>query len=98
MNSDNSDREALVENDSQNDEHVTSELSVQNAQIPRTLGFWAVIFLTVNATLGAGMLNIPYAFLSSGNFYLCSLIHFVSFVCDFLFEIDNFSYLISRFI
>lgn len=31
-----------------------------------SLGFFAVVFLTVNATLGVGLLNIPYSFNNSG--------------------------------
>ena len=40
--------------------------SSSSASYSSQLGFFAVVFLTVNATLGAGLLNIPYAFNESG--------------------------------
>lgn len=42
------------------------------------LGFFAVVFLTVNATLGAGLLNIPYAFSQSGGILPASAAQVVS--------------------
>lgn len=40
--------------------------TAEAASTSPSLGFFAVVFLTVNATLGAGLLNIPYAFSQSG--------------------------------
>ena len=75
MNSEDSDRDVLVRNEEHEDEDGGEEF-VENSS--NSLGFWAVIFLTVNATLGAGMLNIPYAFISSGGLLSSSILHFVS--------------------
>lgn len=47
------------------DDYDQRESTPQQSQ----LGYFAVIFLTVNATLGAGLLNIPYAFAQSGGLF-----------------------------
>ncbi|KPM10301.1 Transmembrane amino acid transporter protein-like protein [Sarcoptes scabiei] len=46
-----------------NDEY---ERDQTNGERPKPIGTLAVVFLTVNATLGAGLLNIPYSFDDSG--------------------------------
>lgn len=64
------------------DEEGANEGQAEASSSPTTtsspLGFFAVVFLTVNATLGAGLLNIPYAFSQSGGIVPASAAQVVS--------------------
>ena len=58
-----------------------------------SLGFFAVVFLTVNATLGAGLLNIPYAFSQSGGILPASVAQLVSRCNVWLSFVDTYFHL-----
>ena len=79
----NSDDEALIRGEIIENSHHENDDEQEAGEIDNgrssgdSLGFWAVIFLTVNATLGAGMLNIPYAFVNSGGLVSSSIFHLV---------------------
>lgn len=73
MNVQSNDTESLV--DSNNDETSDNQSG--------SLGFFAVVFLTVNATLGAGLLNIPYAFDESGGIFFASIFQTVKTLIKF---------------
>lgn len=87
----NSDPEEL---ERENDLERSEEIVVVNSSNTELVGFWAVVFLTVNATLGAGMLNIPYSFNEFGGIWYASLFQIVSiFVClSNLDELNLFSF------
>lgn len=63
--------------------------TAEAASTSPSLGFFAVVFLTVNATLGAGLLNIPYAFSQSGGIGPATAAQVVSSV---LFTMLNYYY------
>ncbi|OTF80350.1 Transmembrane amino acid transporter protein-like protein, partial [Euroglyphus maynei] len=56
----------LIDYDLRNGDDDDDEINIESEQPNKSLGFLSVIFLTVNATLGAGLLNIPYSFDNSG--------------------------------
>jgi len=60
------------------DSHIVS--SSHNQSIPQSSynSCGTAIFLTVNATLGAGLLNIPHAFDESGGLIYATIIQTVS--------------------
>lgn len=66
----------LWDEEGANDGEAGASSSADTTSSP--LGFFAVVFLTVNATLGAGLLNIPYAFSQSGGIVPASVAQVVS--------------------
>ena len=80
----NSDRRTDEINIEDNHQLIESE---QQSSSGQSLGFWSVIFLTVNATLGAGLLNIPYSFDNSGGIVFALIlqsIHVLLVICSLM--------------
>ena len=60
------------------DDPINASSDGQSHADRNSLGFFAVVFLTVNATLGAGLLNIPFAFSESGGILPATFVQIVS--------------------
>lgn len=79
LENDNVHHNEIGNNNTQEDElEVLFDGTDENNQDSDSIGFASVLFLTVNATLGAGMLTIPYAFQKNGGLVNSSLFQFVS--------------------
>ena len=64
-----------------NAEHPINVINTSNDNHPNqsnSIGFFAAVFLTVNATLGAGLLNIPYSFVEFGGIFIATFVQIVS--------------------
>lgn len=90
----------LINTDRRDDEinNVENNHLIESEQSSgQSLGFLSVIFLTVNATLGAGLLNIPYSFDNSGGIIfalILQLIHVALVICSLM--IISFATKISK--